>query len=1312
MKLSLGPSPRRVHSAATLLPLALVAISMGGCRDRSAEATPAELEEGTAVVAFIAPEGAIVPPEYADPSLADESTLPMRPLELPPHDFSRSQVEIEPNDRPEEATELHGVPAVRAQATDRDYDHFTFTTEGEPQLWAVEAVGPGVGSLIYRNAARERVQAAEVEPGRWMIANLFLGPGKHWLEVRANGNGGEYTLRAVPLGAPDLRMEREPNDNASSAHTLHFGIPRVGLLMDLDDRDAYRFSLRETEHVVLHVAPPPGLVLRADLESGSLSAPVRFTAQQAGEPYRLQARLPMGDYVIILRSQSGASRTPYRVRIDRLDPYDLPADIEPNNSIEDASPFPRDHVLQGRAGEYGDEDWYELPRLQQQTALRVQVLGVSGELRTQDFLSIVTASEPSSNLLAWNAQDSTLTATLPPNTPLFARIQGRRGEYRARLVFEPGIPAQPESPPLSISVPRVEHVVEAFADRAQRLEIPVTLHNRGSETLRVTLDAAVSHHAWQPLSGAGTLTLEAGKRAVVPMRLLVPQDASPDPVQFAVQASAGGSRVSATSRIFPLCGAPPVDPVVHRPLPRSLEGGFNVAAADFGGQPVGEESDRRRQQALFDGITPHGSGSTIYPGENGVGEVTVELGGERALAIAGITMIPTSETARDQLKDFELLLSADGESFQRVLTGRLGRAPIEHAFTLREPVRARYARLRLLSTHGGRGTWSFQLAEWKVIAAPGASPLGDGPINIADPLLGGHLVWSYPVAPRRDAVLSAAGDFSIKLESSRLNEWVIGFRQNRAAQIDRLEWVQSAATGNRVLSRVDVSVSTESPTGPWTPVGTWTLDSRRGSNSSFALPKPVWARFVRISTSEPDRENDWWRLPQTIRVFERKQDASYRSILGEWGHYAKPAIYESLVAGATTQAMEEVTGNGTRQSARILENGVTMRGRVQVQEDEDWYRITVPDGHNRLGIDVTGEPMLRVAAVLLDEKGERVPTEVNVERGRSLRLEAPVEAGRTYYLHVVEPPRSIALVWDNSGSIGPYKETLYRALARFAERLQPGREFVNLAAFDDKSLSFLLPEWSDRPARVQGALQDYDRSSGSSNAEVSLRSATEALGRREGNTAIVFLTDAASGGYPETAALWRALAEVRPRVFAVELHSGSEAAEQQQLMQSWADASNGHYSVFRTSEDLDVAFERASCYLRRPARFSVTATTTELYDALMAEGRVALQGILFDTGSDRIRAESEPTLREITGMLTRHPDLRMLIEGHTDNVGGLAANRVLSEKRAAAVRAYLTQRGIAASRLESKGYGDTMPAAPNDTPEGRQQNRRVELVRL
>ncbi|MGB5105893.1 MAG: OmpA family protein [Candidatus Zixiibacteriota bacterium] len=120
-----------------------------------------------------------------------------------------------------------------------------------------------------------------------------------------------------------------------------------------------------------------------------------------------------------------------------------------------------------------------------------------------------------------------------------------------------------------------------------------------------------------------------------------------------------------------------------------------------------------------------------------------------------------------------------------------------------------------------------------------------------------------------------------------------------------------------------------------------------------------------------------------------------------------------------------------------------------------------------------------------------------------------------------------------------------------------------------------------------------------------------------------------------------------------------------------------------------------------------------MYDQLMAEGKVVTQGILFASGSDVIQAESTPTLKEIGTMLKDHADLKVSIEGHTDSVGEDAANQDLSKRRAASVKAYLMEKySIEDARLQAQGYGETKPVDSNDTPEGRQNNRRVELIKL
>ncbi|MBE9552502.1 MAG: VWA domain-containing protein, partial [Proteobacteria bacterium] len=209
--------------------------------------------------------------------------------------------------------------------------------------------------------------------------------------------------------------------------------------------------------------------------------------------------------------------------------------------------------------------------------------------------------------------------------------------------------------------------------------------------------------------------------------------------------------------------------------------------------------------------------------------------------------------------------------------------------------------------------------------------------------------------------------------------------------------------------------------------------------------------------------------------------------------------------------------------------------------------------------------------------------------GGSRILPAAVSEG-IYYLHVSEPPRNIMVVWDNSGSVSSYLPTVYRALYRFFDDVQPGREWVNLIPFSDRDAQPLLESPSDRTLALKLALNDYDRKDSSSNAEATLARTLKLLSEQTGNKGILVLTDAASGGFRKSNEVWAGFAEQRPWVFPLELHlAAGGVAHSQDLMQDWASANQGHYAYFRTQGDLDVAFARAICMMRRPAEYSVAA---------------------------------------------------------------------------------------------------------------------------
>jgi outer membrane protein OmpA-like peptidoglycan-associated protein len=120
-----------------------------------------------------------------------------------------------------------------------------------------------------------------------------------------------------------------------------------------------------------------------------------------------------------------------------------------------------------------------------------------------------------------------------------------------------------------------------------------------------------------------------------------------------------------------------------------------------------------------------------------------------------------------------------------------------------------------------------------------------------------------------------------------------------------------------------------------------------------------------------------------------------------------------------------------------------------------------------------------------------------------------------------------------------------------------------------------------------------------------------------------------------------------------------------------------------------------------------------LEKALANRQKIDVYSIYFSFNSDALRDESTPTLKEIADILTRHPDWRLAVNGHTDGIGTDQYNLDLSKRRAAAVvKALVTSYHIDASRLKSAGFGKSQPKDTNDTLEGRARNRRVELMRF
>ena len=107
---------------------------------------------------------------------------------------------------------------------------------------------------------------------------------------------------------------------------------------------------------------------------------------------------------------------------------------------------------------------------------------------------------------------------------------------------------------------------------------------------------------------------------------------------------------------------------------------------------------------------------------------------------------------------------------------------------------------------------------------------------------------------------------------------------------------------------------------------------------------------------------------------------------------------------------------------------------------------------------------------------------------------------------------------------------------------------------------------------------------------------------------------------------------------------------------------------------------------------------------------ITLRNVFFETGSFTLKSDSDPELRLLRNYLRKNSRIKVEIQGHTDNIGQDDDNQLLSENRAKAVRQWLVENGINASRITAIGYGESQPIADNDTEKGRALNRRTEFV--
>lgn len=1110
--------------------------------------------------------------------------------------------EDEPNDTPLAARALQpGKPVQGSLGQTGDVDLFAIDIDQVQSGRSLTLAAQTVEALGAQ--ARNRAASGQDGAGRSLclkdatgvdlqcrigataeLGDLVLAPGRYLAAVSGSMDpGAAYSLALRPGPRPHQDQVAEPNDTPAQAFPLPPDTDLTGRLLGF-----------ETDRLALDVTGPPQL-WRIESEGAGLMRLEDPQGVQIAQRDSLSGAavlvlddilLGNGRHTLMLEGEDQS----YRVRASPKGPPPEGAESEPNDDPVHANLLRPGQRRIGRIGDMGDVDHLRFS-LRQPATLSLVLTRTDGpafeaHLRGPGLEEALEVDGATDLGRAFPAGDYTLELRSFSADPaawqvaLDWALPFPPGDLPLSLVLRDPLPAVASHHPLGQSLAATLEVANTGAE-------PLDLRFEGLSTLplaRIALDPA-------------TMTLPPGEGKAVALRLDLPPDLDRDPASLlAIRATDGSGRhASADLRLAVTPEVPPVGARPDVPPPPALRGGFNLASPAFGATIAGETAETLARltpdnpSILFDGVV----GSGGFQGSAGQA-IRVNFGPADPVPVAGFALVPQSVLGSfnaSPLRDFELALSQDGQNFTPVLRGTLGPVPVETYFPLDQAMPARAAELRLVSGAGPEGA-PIDLAEWKVIAEPGQPP--GLTLNIADPRRGGHVVRMAPqpnMVPQEMSEILRPGGDSLVISGAGAPVLVLGFAETRAARITGIDWIEAAPPGYPAEPWPEISAAaSETPLGPWRDLGRLTTAADGGR--SLRLPEPARARFLRLAPTEAfaSPSVQGWLFPTEIRVTEAPGSAAAPSVTGEWGMSA-PLAADDLTGTPPSPASDDAEDQDSPAAPRPLGWGETVTARVVLGQDQDHWSFTPPPGEERALITLTGDPVVLTALEAFGPDGTSLPLRrLPPEPGRQ-RHELAVTPGQSYRLQVSEPPRSIVVAVDVSGSLAPFWETIRQGLGAFAEGPVPGRDFLRFLPFDGQ---FDTTDWTDQPDVLRRGLGALTALTTGSGLEPTTRTALRALIERDGLRALVLLTDGATSGFPEREAMWTELERSGVQVFAGHIGGWDDPGAEKRLMQDVAAVGGGFYAHLQTQAEIDVMMERTIDWLRRPARYGLVVARSDL----------------------------------------------------------------------------------------------------------------------
>lgn len=1083
--------------------------------------------------------------------------------------------------------------------------------------------GEGVFDLAYRTNAKTRVCLYQGRSGGNNIQECYTGSQTKIGPFRKNADTlitieqrgrkqGLYELTLTASRAEEETTVFEPNSTGKWQRE-YTGAARVsGRLSKGGDRDSFTLNPGDDAQMWRFVVLGEGVrQVQFSTVSGEI-ADIRRGQRNGRRLTTPDLYLQPGPLQISITGSPG----PYKVIAKPLGAPPAWSELEPNYSLPRRIAFKEE--IRGTL-DTGDTDRFSF-FLHRDADILFKMTTPAGA-RYRGDLSAPNLTRETINGGSWVKR-----VRVPAGEHVFTLSPSKTSPAEYTLSIDYADPFTATGETATIALARPLPPVQAFSVFEQVITADITVTNSGSAALKGQL------RTWAERPGViaqpAALNVPAGGSSTVSVQLVLPPDLYDGPLRLAFGAlgAAGNAQASHFVDLNVDAKAPATGAREALPAPPSLIGGINVARTALGARWISVDGVKIDEKGDYARGNPYGASSLykiidgiIEQGQPPVGHEgylssntdktlapVLQLPGNAAIPIAGIG-IDTRMHKPIGIRAFAVDVSLDGNTWQELLSGRHETWGKPAYYAAKNGVKsAKFIRLRALDKRGAARS-SLALNAFEVIAQPGASGITD--LNIGDKNLGALTSNLMGMRANRDLFLDPSEQSATRLYTEKKNPTQINaaitFKNMLPADVAAVELVYGTTDKNSnfpLPTEAIVFASPKGPTGPFREITRAALPAapQKGETLRIDFPEFITAKAIKVEFAHNGAGS--LRGPANIRVLERPESDDYRSVLGVWGEWA--------MRRSAAKPMALAADDAAQSTLTLVPDGAEITQTVEFGKDTDTWRIAAPDSANTVRVSLAGSPGFDPSVSARDASGAALKP-IEILRSDFLKTVTYVYAatpGSYVDVSVSEEKRSTVFLIDQSPSVAPFIPKIRRAIVDFAADMEQGRDAVQFKIFGGQ---WPKEGWYTDPIPLRQALARYP-GGGNSAAEAALVDAAEKLKEEDGSRAIVIITDADANVSGD---LMPALEAARARVFVIKISSGAmwqDPTVSQPTSMLWAGQTGGEVSPVLQSEDISIAYARASARLLGPKPYTISA---ELDTRVIDPGALEVAALTADNRS-------------------------------------------------------------------------------------------------